>query len=249
MTATTSQQVAPGVHRLTDGLVNLYLVEEGGRLLVVDTGLPRTFPVLERGVAALGRSLTDVAAVLLTHGHPDHLGGAERLRRQAGVPVRCAPEEVERVTSPGSSPWKMVPGLVPTLYRPASLAFVVKATLQGFLFPRGVARVEPFVVGEELDLPGRPTPVGTPGHTEGHVSYLLAEHGVLVTGDALLTVDPLSGETGPRVAPPPLNSDHAAAQRSLDVLEPLEATVLLPGHGEPFRGAPAQAVAEARRRL
>jgi len=240
------EQIVPGVHRLTDGVVNLYLVEAGGRLTVLDTGWPRSWRTLEAALSSLGRDVADIDGVLLTHGHGDHMGTAERLRRRSGAPVRCSAAEQDRVRGRSGRPITLVPRLLPHLLERGTIGFILHATVRGFLTPARVDRVEPFALGEPLALPGRPVPIGTPGHTEGHTSFLLAEHGVLVSGDALVTMDPRTRVRGPRVATPELCSDYDAAIRSLDALEPLEATVLLSGHGEPFLGSPADAVAQAR---
>ena len=249
MTSARTEQLAPGVHRVSDGLVNLYLVEEGGRVTVVDTGWPRSWSTVRGAVQDLGRSITDVAAVLLTHGHPDHLGAAEKTRKASGAPVRCGPDERERVLGRTGSPWGMVPGLLPKTVKPSALGFVLHATVRGFLFPEWVSEVETVTPGQALDAPGSPVAVETPGHTEGHVSYHLPGHGVLVSGDALVTLDPLSRRRGPQVTPPVLCTDHDLAVASLDALAPLEASLVLPGHGEPFRGSPQVAVERARAAL
>lgn len=80
-------RIAPGLHRAGSDLVAVYLVEEGGRVTVIDAGLPGLWRDLLAELDSMGRSLQDVAAVLLTHGDTDHLGVAELLRREAGVPV------------------------------------------------------------------------------------------------------------------------------------------------------------------
>src|SRR5437868_6245846 len=80
-------ELAPGVWRAGTELVNWYLVEEGGRVTIVDAGLPRYRPQLDRALERMGRSLADVAAIVLTHAHPDHVGLAEPLRVELGVPV------------------------------------------------------------------------------------------------------------------------------------------------------------------
>lgn len=242
------EQVTDGIHRVADGLVNWYVVEDGGRLALVDAGWPRSWPRIEQAIRALGRSLADVDSLLLTHGHPDHLGGAERARTAIGVPVRTSRAEVGRVRgeAKGSSPLLLVPGLVPQLRRPAALKFVLHATGQGFLWPTWVKEVHPFDAGDELDAPGRPRVIATPGHTAGHVSFHFPSRGVVISGDAIATLDPITGARGPRLIHDVVNAHAAGARASLAAFEPLDAGILLPGHGEPWRGSMADAVAQAR---
>ncbi len=96
-----------------------------------------------------------------------------------------------------------------------------------------------------LDLPGHPTPIFTPGHTSGHCAFHLPDRGVLITGDALITQDPLTRAIGPRLLHKAFNHDQAGAVRSLSRLLELEADVVAPGHGELFHGSPAEAVEQA----
>lgn len=248
--AGSTQEISTGVHRFADGSVNWYLLEEQGELTLVDTGWPRSWSRIERAISELGYSPANVAAVVLTHGHPDHLGGAERARRECGAPVMAYSLEVGRVRgeSKGSSPFALLPNLVPELRRAASFKFVGEATVQGFMTPKWVEEVEPFEADGELDVPGRPVPLRTPGHTEGHVSLLLADRGVLIGGDALLTLNPLTGEEGPCLPPHSLNTDTAQARQSLEVIERAGADTLLPGHGEPWQSGVAEAASRARER-
>src|SRR2546429_5014865 len=94
-----SQRVTDGVHRLGSTLVNWYVVEDGGRLTVVDCGLPKYFDQVAPGIEGIGRSIEDLAAIVLTHGDGDHVGFAERLRTTAGVPVFIHDQDVRLATT------------------------------------------------------------------------------------------------------------------------------------------------------
>jgi glyoxylase-like metal-dependent hydrolase (beta-lactamase superfamily II) len=81
-------EIAPGIHRIGDeALVNSYLVEESGEVTIADAGLAGLYRDLPDELASMGRSIEDVRALVLTHGHSDHIGYAERLRTERGVPV------------------------------------------------------------------------------------------------------------------------------------------------------------------
>ena len=81
-------EIAPGLRRLgADSIVNSYLLEEGGEVTIIDAGLPGLWNALPADLAALGRAVSDVRAIVLTHGHSDHIGYAERARTTNGWPV------------------------------------------------------------------------------------------------------------------------------------------------------------------
>lgn len=80
-------KVASGVHRLGDSIANFYVLIEGTDLTLVDAGLPAHYDQLTAALKGIGRSVRDVRDVLLTHAHLDHIGLAERLRRETGATV------------------------------------------------------------------------------------------------------------------------------------------------------------------
>lgn len=243
-----TEQITDGVYRVADGIVNWYLVDDGGEVAMYDAGWPRSWSHIQAALGELGRGPADVTAVVLTHAHPDHLGAAEHVRTACGATVHVHAPELARAHghARGSSPFSLVPGLLPTLWRPSAAAFVLQATARGFMFPTWVKDVTPFDDRQVLDVPGRPRPVPTPGHTEGHVSFVFESRGVVITGDAIATLDVLTRRRGPQLMPDPLNGDPQRTRASLDVIAGLAADTLLPGHGDPFAGAPADAVDRAR---
>jgi len=238
-------QVAAGVEHVNEAFINCYLVEEADRLTLVDAGVPGLWPELLASLERRGRSLGDIEAVLLTHAHPDHTGMAERVRVDAPAVVHLHDDDVPYARGDAMPPRGGV-GLVDALlhaqtYR--TLWFLLRR--RGLAMPK-VSVLSGFQDGARLDVPGHPTVIHAPGHTPGSSALLFPDRGVLCTGDAMVTFDNITGRTGPRLAPDVFASDPAVARASLARLEPLTADVILPGHGAPFRGTPAAAVALAR---
>jgi glyoxylase-like metal-dependent hydrolase (beta-lactamase superfamily II) len=233
-------QVAEGIHRLTQGVVNFYLIEDGGRLALVDAGAPGDWDVLVRTLGSLGRTLEDLECVVLTHAHSDHTGFAERARSEAHATVRIH-EADAGVARSGAAP-KNQAGVGRYLLRVEAYR-----TLFGLMRRRGlkivpIHEVSAFADGETLDVPGRPRAVHAPGHTDGSCAIYFESRRVLVTGDALSTRNPLTGRRGPQIAPDGLNRDSERALRSLDALATIPAELLLPGHGDPWTGGIAEAI-------
>ena len=234
------QQVADGVHRLGARLVNWFIVEEGGRLILVDAGNPRQYRQLPRALAAMGKTIGDVEAVLLTHAHGDHLGASRKIQDRGGAAIRVhhgdaalargeAEREYERhyVRDLGHlHAWKALPFF---LFGGATMA-------------KPVAELATFDDGERLDLPGSPRVIHTPGHTDGSACLVMEGRRVLFTGDALVTLNISTGAEGPRIMPGAFNKDSPRSLESLSSLQELEVDMVLPGHGEPWAGSAAEAV-------
>ena len=242
MAVAESTQVAEGVHRLGSRLFNYYLVEEGEALTLVDAGLPGLRPSLDETLAALGRSLGDIRAVVLTHAHGDHIGIAEAVRAEAGVPVHVHAKD-EELARTGRKP-KREGSLVPYLRHGAAWGLILGFIRNG-RSPK-IGEVTTFGEGDVLDVPGRPRVIHAPGHTNGHCAYHFEQHGALFVGDLLCTWNPLTGRLGPQIMPRPFNVSSAESLDSLGRIEQLEARALLPGHGDPWTAGPAAAVARAR---
>jgi deazaflavin-dependent oxidoreductase (nitroreductase family) len=241
------QQVAPGVYLVTLGkgaaASNSYLVRSGPTWTLIDTGWASNAAAIRTAAEAVFGPGARPTAILLTHIHPDHSGSAGDLARSWEVPVYVHADEVPAAAG------KYLPQYAMPLDR------WVIAPAMGLLPARTRARIEAagsitdVVRGldPQLGVPGLADweCIPTPGHTPGHVAYLRRRDGVLLAGDAALTVD-LNSVGGllfgrQRVAGPPWYTtwDWPAAKRSVQVLAELEPRVLLPGHGRPLTAGTA----------
>src|SRR5919107_5591036 len=94
------RDVVAGVHRIGEYFVNWYLIEEDGRLTVVDADLPASWRSLLDALRRVGRVPGDVEALVLTHAHFDHIGFAERARTEFGIPVYVHENDVPLTRHP-----------------------------------------------------------------------------------------------------------------------------------------------------
>jgi glyoxylase-like metal-dependent hydrolase (beta-lactamase superfamily II) len=233
-------QITDGIHRLGGGMVNSYLVADGGGVTIIDAGLPGYWSDLPGELAAMGRTLADLRAIVLTHGHSDHIGFAEKARKERGVPVSV--HELDARLARGEVP-NPAKGTGPV--RPLPLLRFIALTMRegGWNIDR-LGEVATFGDGATLDVPGSPRVVLAPGHTPGSAALHVAALDALFVGDVLSTLAVTSGAVGPRLAP--FTADAAEALASLDRLAGIEAPWILPGHGLPWTGGTAAAIAAVR---
>jgi glyoxylase-like metal-dependent hydrolase (beta-lactamase superfamily II) len=234
-------EIAPRIRRIGQELVNAYLVEDGGEVVIVDAGVPGYWGDLLGELTAMGRTPSDVREVLLTHGHGDHIGFAERARR-AGMRIRVHEDDAA-----------LARGEVPNrgdYHGPKRIGPIVRflwfVALRGYLRVPKIREVSTFGDGATLDVPGAPRVVHAPGHTRGSAALHFPAHDALFVGDALNTYSFASGERGPMLSP--LNLDRGLALASLGRLEATGATNVLPGHGVAWREGIGAAVEAARKR-
>jgi glyoxylase-like metal-dependent hydrolase (beta-lactamase superfamily II) len=235
------------IHRSGTDVVNWYLLEEGGRVTIVDAGLPGYRPRVGGALAVIGRRLEDVEAIVLTHAHIDHVGFAAKLHAERGVPVHVHEAERPQATT-GKAP-KTEASFVPALVRYKAARRVVGHIVRhGGARPPKLPEVVTFAHGAQLDVPGRPVAVPTPGHSPGHTALHVPSEGALFTGDALMGWSTITGAEGPILPPVEFNNSTARARESLAAIEATGAQTLYFGHGDPWSEGAAAAVAIARER-
>jgi glyoxylase-like metal-dependent hydrolase (beta-lactamase superfamily II) len=175
-------ELAPGIHRLghgAGGRVSAFLVEDGGELSLVDTLFEGDARLVLEAIRGVGKSVTDLKRIAVTHGHRSHLGGLAALKRASGA----------------------------TIYAHAWEADIVSADRRAqpvTLLPKQSLKLIPFQLGLRLNRPKHvPCPVDeglddgdtfgplqvvhAPGHSPGHLAFWWPERSFLIAGDAIAT--------------------------------------------------------------
>ncbi len=238
------QEIAPGIYKFDTGPFNWYLIEEGSRLTLVDAGFPGHYSVFRRGLQTLGFTEKDVEAIVLTHAHADHIGFAEKVRKASKAPVYIHQADARMAQKPLQLPWF---GLLSNAWRTYTASILGVAIVNGvFTFPH-LTKVQPIKENIVLDIPGKPSFIHTPGHTEGEMVLHMPERNALISGDTIVTRNLLTGELGtPQLTNPILNKNYKQAKKSLERISELGHLTMLPGHGNPWIGDMREAVATAR---
>ena len=230
--------IAPGLSGLKITFVNVFAVtHDDGSWTLIDAAIPVGSASRIKKWAE-ERFGTAPNAVVLTHGHFDHVGAAKELAEEWNVPIYAHPLEFPYLTGQKEYPapnWKAGGGVMP----------LMSPTL-----PRG-----PIDVGNRLralpaegaelsiaELPGW-TLLHTPGHTPGHVSFFRESDRTLLVGDAFCTTKAESFFEAnfaqhPELHGPPsyFTSDWEAAKVSVRKLAGLNPVTVATGHGKPLAG-------------
>lgn len=231
-------EVAADVIAIRTLMANICLIgrpdAKDGEWVLIDAGIPYSTGIILRAVRQrFGREVRP-AAIILTHGHFDHVGALKQLAARWDVPVYAHERELPHLTGKEDYPMP-----------DPSVGGGLMARLSP-LYPREAidlgARVHALPVrGEVPHLPGWRW-IHTPGHTEGHVAFFRAVDRLLIAGDAFTTVRQESAlavlSQRPEIHGPPMyfTTDWEAAERSVQRLRALKPAVAVTGHGVPMSG-------------
>ncbi|WP_331370744.1 MBL fold metallo-hydrolase [Clavibacter michiganensis] len=215
--------------------VNWSILTEGSGMTLIDAGYPgnsaAVLDSLEEVSAKTGAHRLE--AIVITHGHSDHIGGLTAvLDALPNTPrVLCSLLEASHVRREHLQQVTLRQ-VLRHAGQPGVLTWLLAAIQQGGLKEVGYSDVQAFAGDASLDIPGRPSPVDAPGHTEGHTAYYLERAGVLVTGDALITAHATSRDVGPQLLHPMFHGDVQATRETYDRLVNWPYAVrFAPGHG------------------
>jgi len=218
-----AKEVLPGVYQIGMGYVNAFLIAGDDGLTLVDSGLPKKKDPILSAVAGAGRQPADLKHILITHHHIDHMGSLGDLMEATGAKSCVHPLDSPIVRGDRPQPGP----------NPASLLGKFAGPLLARFGPAPTTAPVDIEVadGEELAIAGGIRALHTPGHTPGHLAFLLArDGGVLFAGDAAANVIRLGMPIGMFTA------DREQAKESVRKLAALEFEVACFGHGRVLKG-------------
>ncbi|HEX8219001.1 MAG TPA: MBL fold metallo-hydrolase [Chloroflexia bacterium] len=214
------KEVIPGIYTFTGLLVGrVYAIEDPDGLTIVDAGLQLAPSRIEAQLRAAGHEPGDVKRILVTHAHPDHVGGLPGLKKLTGAEVICS--EAERPVVEGKVAIAMM-----SPYKEMQESRRLKpppTMLEATPVDRTVGE------GDVLDeVLGGLQVLITPGHALGHITFWQPERRIAFCGDVMMH---LAGLTLPFA---PFTPDMDENRRSIRRVAALEPEVILFGHGKPL---------------
>lgn len=219
-------------------IVNACLVgdpnDKVGHWVLVDTGLENSVDFVLQSVEKRFGKDSRPQAIILTHGHFDHVGSVIKLSELWDVPVYIHELELPYVTGKKDYP-QGDPTVDEGLVAKMSPTFPNKSIDIGF-------RVMALPTGGTVPYMPDWKWIHTPGHTEGHISLFRKKDRVLLAGDAFSTVKQESLISvitqNEQISGPPkyLTVDWSAAEDSVKRLKDLDPSIVIPSHGQPMKG-------------
>lgn len=238
-------EAAPGVHFVEGPASNWIIVTDDSGYILIDSGYPGDASLVLRSIWHVGLKPADAKAVLITHGHVDHLGAAAHFSEAFGTPVLTSAKELAHVQGKERHQVTLAECIL-NAWRPRVFSWLKHAIAAGALSPKPVAAAEAWTEERLLGLPGQPRPISVPGHTPGHVAILLPHVGAIATGDALITGHSLSRHHGPQMLDRMYHDDADQAFSATHALDDIDASVILPGHGPALNMSLRDALASLR---
>ncbi|MCW3121511.1 MAG: fold metallo-hydrolase [Flavipsychrobacter sp.] len=216
------KQITPNIYQISLGPVNTFLIEENKELTLIDTGFggsaDKIFAAIEKG----GKSPKDIKRIILTHSHPDHSGSAAEIKRRLNIPVLAPAIDAElieqgiagrgKILSPGILNWIVYRMFIKNSPNEMEVVLVDQKLNDGDVLP----------------ILGGMKVIATPGHSLGHVVFLLPKEGVLIGGDLCANMMGLDYST--------VYEDRAVGVKSIMKVAELEFDKMVFGHGNVLAG-------------
>jgi hydroxyacylglutathione hydrolase len=214
-------EIIPGIHRI-DGVrgANAYLVIGEDETLVIDTGMPGNAKRITAYVEGLGKNLSDIKFIILTHADIDHIGSAAELKRMTGAKLAIHADDASILS--GKQSFKTIRGPLGFIFKPA-MRLIRCHPVEADVILSADSEIEGFKI------------IHVPGHTNGSIC-------VYKPGKVIFVGDALRSDSSGKPKPPSRISclDDVKARASLTTISALDFDTLLPGHGAPVVGNASQ---------
>ena len=211
--------ILPGLYMLP-GMVNVYLIAESDGYALIDTGFPKSAEKILKGIETVGVAPGQIRHIILTHGHPDHIGSAAALKKATGATVYAHADEVA-IIERGNG------------FRKAIAAPGFRNRIMVRILSRLVTTVDPTTVdrviadGESFPFDPDLKAIHIPGHCAGQIALLWQrDGGVLFTADACINRGGMKLTAA--------IEDLELTRRSLEKLAGLTFKYACFGHGAPI---------------
>lgn len=222
----TMRLILPGLYTFTGLIIGrVYAIEDDDGLTLVDAGIKRSARKILLQLAQTGKKPDQVKRIIVTHAHPDHIGGLPELAAATGAQVICSAREreyVEGLAAAPVAPKEAVHGIQ------RLLTAVGGKPLPGTPVTRTVEDGE--IIDSVFARQGGLQVVATPGHSPGHIALWQLQLRLLITGDTLSRM----GSSGLTLPFPAFTFDMAQARQSVAKIAALNAEIVIFGHGTPL---------------
>jgi len=220
----SSLEILPDIHRVDGVNANVYLLLDENELMVIDTGMPGSARRIIDYVNRISRKPSEIATIVLTHCHVDHMGSAQQLKELTNAKVAVHQEDAQFVSGEKAQP------------SPKGALGILFKAISPFFKPKPV---QPDIVLHDGDRVGELVVVHTPGHTPGSISLYDAERKLIFVGDTMRYANGKISGPSERFTP-----DMNSAFQSIAKISRLEFDTMLGGHGDALKPHASHAVRE-----
>lgn len=217
------KRIVGSSYLLSFGGVNAVLLDDGRELTLIDAGFPGKTDVVWKALDTLGRRRSDLRHLILTHAHPDHIGGAAEIASQTGA--RTYIHAADAAIAAHGGPFRpMSPA--PGLFNRIGFGMAMRM-MNAPVDPVGIDH--PLKDGDQLEIAGGLTVIGTPGHCAGQIALLWKPGKLLIAGDVCTNIFGLNDPIG--------FEDEALGRDSQRRIASLDFDAIAFGHGRPIKAA------------
>lgn len=219
------------IYQIDLGVVNCFLLDDGGALTLIDTGIKGSEKKIFKALAGIGKKPADIKQIILTHLHPDHAGSAAVIQQMFNIPVYAHHKDAELIEQGIGmrEPMTRTPGFISWLVYSLLLKKAPKTiTPVSNVIKLNDEQLLPILSGIKV--------IHSPGHSAGHISLLFEKEKLLVAGDICMNTKGIDYSI--------LYEDVVLAKQTLKKVLKYNFNIACFGHGKPVIGDASRKMVE-----